>query len=271
MKKKGEVTTFVIIGILIVTAVVTFFFVRNTVFFRDLVEETQKTITVPEQAKIAKAYVESCVKDVADRGITLLSAQGGYVIIPDDTLPRGPVNMFSNYVDVFNDGTSAVPYWYYQAANGVDKVQMPALTVVGDQLEIFINDNLADCLQEFTVLRERGYEIDQGTPKSRVAISDENVRVDVSYPLDVQLRDFQFHFDTFSATTERALGKMYKAARDVLAAENEKFFIEDYALDSMAVYDEIPFSGVDFECSPRTWQRSKVIEAMKNIFAKEDA
>ncbi len=267
MKKRGEVTTFVIIGILIVTAVVTFFFVRNTVFFRDLVQETQKTITVPEQAKIVKAYVESCVKDVADRGITLLSAQGGYVVIPDDPLPRGPVNMFSNYVDIFNDGTSAVPYWYYQAANGVDKVQMPALTAVRDQLEVFINDNLAGCLQDFTVLRGRGYEIDQGAPRSRVAINDENVRVDVSYPLDVQLRDFQFHFDTFSATTERALGKMYKAARDVLAAENEKFFIEDYALDSMAVYDQIPFSGVDFECSPRTWQRSKVIEDMKNVFA----
>ena len=33
----------------------------------------------------------------------------------------------------------------------------------------------------------------------------------------------------------------------------------------MIVYDEIPYSGVDFECSPRTWKRTEVEKAFKNI------
>src|SRR3989344_1664238 len=115
LKKKGEVTTFIIVGIIIVTLAVTLFFARNTVLFRNLVSETQKTITVPEQAKIVKVQVESCMSDTVKAAADLMMSQGGYIFIPNDPIPRGPANMFSNYVDIFNEGSSTVPYWYYQA------------------------------------------------------------------------------------------------------------------------------------------------------------
>ncbi len=267
VQKKGEVTTFVIVGIIIVVLAVTLFFARNTVLFRNLISETQKTITVPEQAKIVKVQVESCIRDTIKDGADLMMSRGGYIVIPTDPMPRGPANMFSNYVDIFNEGSSTVPYWYYQAANGVDKVQVPEMNAVRSQLENYLNSNIVDCLDRFSLLRGRGYEIAYSEPKSRVSILDDEIKSDVAFSIDLRLRDFNFEFDDFSVSVESGLGRMYKAARDVLSAENEKNFLENYALDSMVVYDSIPFSGVDFECSPRTWQRSKVIEAMKNVFA----
>ena len=265
--KRGEVTTFIVVGIIIVTLAVTLFFARNTVLFRNLVSETQKTITVPEQAKIVKVQVGSCMSDTAKAAADLMMSQGGYIFMPNDPIPRGPANMFSNYVDIFNEGSSTVPYWYYQAANGVDKVQMPDMSTMRSQLESYLNSRLVDCLDKFSLLRARGYDISYEDPVSNVTILDNELKVDAAFPISLRLRDFSFSFDKFSVSVESGLGGMYKAARDLLSAENEKFFLENYALDSMVVYDSIPFSGVDFECSPRTWQRSKVIEAMKNVFA----
>ena len=72
LKKKGEVTTFIVVGIIIVTLAVTLFFARNTALFRDLVSETQKTITVPEQAKIVKLQVELCMSETVTAATDLI-------------------------------------------------------------------------------------------------------------------------------------------------------------------------------------------------------
>ena len=50
-----------------------------------------------------------------------------------------------------------------------------------------------------------------------------------------------------------------------MTAEDEQTFLERYASDMIVTYDELPSSGIDFECSPKTWQKSKVIQDFKRV------
>ena len=87
----------------------------------------------------------------------------------------------------------------------------------------------------------------------------------MNYPVSIEIRDFKFDFVKFYEKADYSLGRLYDLALKVLESENEEKFLENKTLDIMIVYDEIPYSGVDFECSPKTWKRTEVEKAFKEI------
>ena len=86
--------------------------------------------------------------------------------------------------------------------------------------------------------------------------------------ININLNNQEFNLDKFTVSADKNLGKLYDLAKEIFLKENTVFFIESYVLDSMAVYSEkIPYSGIDFECSPKTWTKTEVIDNVKNALA----
>jgi len=143
--KRGQVTAFAIVGIAILALVITVFFVKDTLFMRDLFKQKEESITLPEHADKVKTFMRSCFEETLRRGIDLLSSRGGYIDIPEDVLPKGIINPMSNYLDVFNDGFVRVPYWVYQTQSGVLKTQAPTKTMMEITLSEYMDNNVASC------------------------------------------------------------------------------------------------------------------------------
>ncbi|MDP4012589.1 MAG: hypothetical protein Q8R00_03210 [Candidatus Nanoarchaeia archaeon] len=261
-KSKGQVTVFVIIGIVIVAAVVTAYFFSSQVLKSGWEREREKAASVPSQAQLIKTHVESCVKEVAEQGARLLGAQSGYIDIPEDLTVRNPLNPFSNSVEL--GGGAEVPYWYYENSAGIQREQVPSISQMQIELESYLDNNLNKCFN-YEQFGEQGYSVQAGRPISSVEIDDDQVLVSVDYPVDLDLRDFEFKFEKFYEKVDIPLGRLYEIALDILETENREMFLENKTLDDMIVYDEIPFSGVDFDCSPRTWTKSQVVTSLKNI------
>ncbi|MBI2110137.1 hypothetical protein HYT58_03125 [Candidatus Woesearchaeota archaeon] len=166
---RGQITHFVIFGVIIVGAVFLLMTLRKTT----LKEEGIKSIAVPEQAKPVKEVVDSCINGIASDGANLMGFQAGYINVPADSKPRSIVNQFSNNLEIFPNTDIVVPYWYYLKSNNVEKTQIPKLKDMENELASYIEWNLKDCLANVRPLADNGYEINFGDAETDVTIGNE--------------------------------------------------------------------------------------------------
>lgn len=71
--KKGQITIFIIIGILIVSALTYFISVKTKT---SSIEETPQIEDVPEELQPVNAYVQGCIILTAKQGLKILGMQG---------------------------------------------------------------------------------------------------------------------------------------------------------------------------------------------------
>jgi hypothetical protein len=133
MAKRGQVTIFIIVGILIVSAVLVFFLYIKPKFIDD---------------KTAQTGFEGCVKDVIEENMKKLEKGG--MIDPEFTY-------------LYND--EKIPYLcytpdYYTTCT----VQVPFLTnIYIENLEKLTSQGINDCYQDsISELREQGYSVTSG-------------------------------------------------------------------------------------------------------------
>ena len=266
MNKRAQATAFVIIGLVLASIVILIFYFRA-----ELLETlTKKSITeepITEQSQKIDIYTKSCLSSTLEEGLLTLGMQGGFINIPEAEFPPLPYNMLSNSLDVFNKGTLRVPYWYYRTPNNLEKTNIPTINSMEQELASYIDARLGSCLNDFLPLKLQGFSISHSTPKTKIIIGNEEVIAELNMNVDVQYKDQTFTFSKFKSKQDSPLGNLYKKALEIFEYENEKTFIENTTLDFMAVYDQIPFTDIDFECSPRTWLKTKVAIDLKAILA----
>ncbi|MDD5650550.1 MAG: hypothetical protein PHF86_09060, partial [Candidatus Nanoarchaeia archaeon] len=90
MEKRGQVTTFMIVGFILVVFVISFFIVRQYVLKSDLQRLTEKSLTVPEKIKPIKQKFDTCLESITIDALKLAGSQSGYVQVPINNVPINP-------------------------------------------------------------------------------------------------------------------------------------------------------------------------------------
>lgn len=265
--RRGQVAAFTILGLVVVAIFSTVYVFREEIFGATFGRETSQALAVPPQAEKLRVFVDSCIGEVAEEALSTLSLQGGYINLPSADVPASPVYPFSNNFDLFGDSGNEVPFWFFEDAYGVQQTQVPSLRDMEKEIESYIDGFLSVCINDFVTFKQQGYSISFTPPKAAVTIGEKNVLFSVDFPIDFVVRDFDFSFDTFNKRVSSPLHELHAVAKEILVFENENYFIEDRVLEMMVVYDNIPFSGVDFECSPKSWTKTDVYNDLKNIMA----
>jgi hypothetical protein len=265
MQKRGQVTAFIILGVVIVILV------AMGIYYRGYIVQSLSSLGIVSGVKVPAAfqevnsYVETCIKDVSEDGIRLLGSQAGYLSIPDDNIPAGPANPFSNRLVIFNGGNMEVPYWYYIAANNIPVNAAPSVSSMETNLGDYIDSNLDNCLANFS-----GFDKFKITPmahKTSVTIEKDVVIVDVSFPINAKLDQSEYNFKKFTLDIDAALGKLYSMALQIQDSENTDYFLEDKTYDVLVLNEEIPLSETDFSCSPKVWSKAKVSTDLKRLLS----
>ncbi len=163
MKKRGQVTIFIIIAIILIAAVGLYFTFR----------ETFKINTYEPHVENVKLFVEECIKDTGEDAIYYIGQNGGYFLLPE----------LSTY--------SGIPYYYYNERN-----YMPSKERVAMEVSEYINEMLFFCTRDFVDFI--GLEIKQGNVTTKTIIEDEEVIFNIDYPLAItkanstsRLKDFE--------------------------------------------------------------------------------
>ena len=262
MKKRGQVTTFIILGIIIVALLIGTFYL-SSYGLKTRFEIEQAKISVNEEFIPVKNYFDSCIKSISLEGANIIGLQGGYINIPRDELTVNPLVPFSNKLQIFGNDALEVPYWFYETANGIQKVQVPDKKDMENELQNYIKNNLNNCLVNFTEFQD--YKINGFSDvKTEVTIDDEKIFVKVLSKLTANHKGLTQEFDKFLITLDVPLGKLYNKAKEILDKENKEYFFEQKTIDMLILYDQVPYSGINLNCNPKTWN----VESIKQDFKK---
>lgn len=273
MKKKGQVTIFIVIGVIILIASVSYFAV-NELFLKDQFQAAiEKTRNVPQQVLPITNYLSSCTKDLAIQGTNLLGIQGGYINLPTSNLPTSPFNPLNSFLEIIPNSNLKTAVWFREQSNGIQTTTAPTKASMEQELDDYIDLNFQSCINGLTQFSDQDFLfIISNKPKTKVTILEDKINVEVAFPIQILKEGISFNLESHYTQLNSPLGEMHTMAIEILNKENENFFMEEKTIDTLVAYDsEVPFSGTTTSCSPRIWSKTGVIQSLKNILMENVA
>ncbi len=243
---RGQVTIFIIIAILIVAAVVSFFTFREELF---------GTAIPSEFEPIYNSFL-NCLEEDLLTGIDVLESQGGYIYLPE--FERGSQNFpFSSQLNFVGN---PLPYWYYVSSNGVQKEQVPTKSGMEKDLGDFVENQISSC--SFESYYDEGFEISFENADAKINVKNSEVDLDLGVDMVFSKGDETLTIDNYHVVVNSFLGKLYDSAIEVYEKEQEDLFLENYAIDFLRLY--APVDGVELTCAPKVWEANEVFDSLQD-------
>lgn len=245
INKRGQLTVFIVVAIIIVASVALFFVFRETLTLQKL----------PSNIEPVYNNFLSCIEENTLAGISVLGSQGGYIYLPEFE-PGSRYMPFSSQFDFLGN---PIPYWYYVSGNNIPREQIPSKADMQNQLERFIEEEISDC--DFVPFYDQGFAISQDGANAKVTIRDNVVEVNLNSDLTISSEDGSYFINNHDISVSSNLGNLYDNARRIYEQEQETLFLEDYAIDILRLY--APVDGVELTCSPKTWSADEVFNDLE--------
>ena len=242
--KRGQVTIFIIIAIIIIALVAGFFLLRKNIVKGGL----------PSNMEPVYNSFLSCLEEETSVGVSVLESQGGYIQLPEFS-PGSAYMPFSSQLNFLGN---PIPYWYYVSGNGIEKEQFPSKQEMEEQLGDFIEKEVKNCV--FDSYYDQGFEIVQGEPNAKVSIMENNIRIDLDMDLSIQKEDESALVSNHKLDVKSNLGSLYDSALKVYDYEQSTLFLEEYGIDTLRLY--APVDGVELTCSPKTWIVNNIYQTL---------
>lgn len=199
--KRGQITTFAIIGIVIVAAVILVMYMRGQFFFGPVTPENLGT-----KLDSIEEHIENCIEETSPEYIERIAMQGGHLSTPEGT--------FRMRDDI------PISYLCYNIPDQKTcSNRLLLLTDMEEELASAIDTSLNSCinLNQFG----RGFELTSGRRETSVSIGEQNVNVQVRLPIAVTKGDVKLNEEMFSVTFDYPLGRLYDVGQDIINVEAE--------------------------------------------------
>ena len=153
MNKRGQVTIFIILAIIILAGIIAFFILRNNSNETDIFSSSGQTSSINK-------FIESCFEEIISEAFLLISFQGGYYNVPEPKKQLGPL---------------LIPYYLYEG-----KFNVPQIEEIEGQISSYIEENSERCLNNIS----GNYELkNKGEPNTNSKFEENELKVKVNFPL----------------------------------------------------------------------------------------
>jgi len=240
--RKGQVTIFIIIAIVIIAAVAAFFIFRSNL---------SPTTQIPQEFQPAYNTFLSCLQNNLQSGISILESQGGYIYLPQFE----PGSLYSPFSSQLNFLGNPIPYWFYVSGNNIAKQQVPSQSLMQTQLAQYVNQVARNC--DFGSFTDQNFLIQMGNPTASIAINPDQVQLTLNMDLSLNRGNDSAVVNVHKITVNSELGNLYKSALILYNYEQTNYFLENYTVDVLRNY--APVDGVQFTCSPLTWNANDIV------------
>ena len=247
-KKRGQITVFIVVGIIILFSVGLLLYVASI--------RPELRLFAPRESEIDQ-YIGSCLELTAEEAITLLGATGGYIDVPQ--------NIKQNDKAYFSFGIRTeprIPMWYYKG-----NFRIPLKSDFANNISGYVVENIDDCIGNFDILSDKFEFRKTGNTTVNTTIEQDRVFVQLDYPLDAKdrLTGVILSSIPIGRNIDVKLGKMYDMAIDILRTETKKLFFENLTIDLLSSGPDMPFTGMEFGCTPKQWRKSQLVDFAKNM------
>lgn len=248
---KGQITVFIILGILIVIAVGFIIYLSSRPVSEEF--EAKKTIAqVPQEVQPVYEFVQQCIYDTAKEGIKRLGEQGGYLYEKFNYDSFQPTE--SDAVSFTKSGSLIVPYWFHMSSPNscsqgcsyvVNKPPLTGSNSIEFELSKYVSENLLSCTN-FDSFKQQGYEIQVlDDPVIKATITDNNVFFSGSFPINVEKAGSITKFEDYYVPLDVNIKQAYNLASELLHLQQGGQFLEAGTIELINV-----FSGLDKDKLP---------------------
>ena len=194
MKKRGQVTAFIVIGLVLLIMVGLFIYLKTSYTTSQLSSER----TIDDDIKPIKINIESCLQTVLEEGIPFLAMRGGYYSMPVDsvtTIREGSPLAFD------------IPYYYTN-----DEFKAPNDATIKQALVMYVQENALHCFEEdetdmYTLTKG------SGTFTTTVDLTETEIQMQVEIPVTVETPEKEATLRFFTVGHPTPYYKMIKTAR----------------------------------------------------------
>ncbi len=189
--KRGQITLFIIIGIVILFGVFIILF---------LVQQTRQIPAppvekVPLEVESIRLYVQNCVDSTSELGWTAIGLKGGMMEEPRNKFVEPPFEFL----------TSSTRGAY----------AFPTLDEVKTQYDLYMKDSLRSCANNFVDFVEQGYRFTQGEINAQVIFSQNDITTTVDYPLTITKGNATSSLNRFISAKPIRFLKIYEVAQNI--------------------------------------------------------
>jgi hypothetical protein len=186
MQKRGQVTIFLIIAVLVIALIAVFF------IFREKLGVQSNSLEIsPIQTKIV-----SCLESTTEEGIIYIGLQGGYYEVPKNVSK----SLFGG----------EIAYYYINSLKS-----LPSIEKIESELEEYIEINLENCI-DFESIEEQGFNVTQGNVSASVNINEDEIKSDIIYPLLISKGEDKYRLTKFESSLNSNIEKVYSASEEVV-------------------------------------------------------
>ncbi|MCK5149817.1 hypothetical protein KAJ87_02735 [Candidatus Pacearchaeota archaeon] len=243
MEKKGQVTIFIIVGILIVSSIALFFLFRGNI----IPEIGGKSEQNPN------IFLESCIEDKIREGIDLISIHGGYI--------ENPLNIYFKFED--ENSPQHISYLCYnQEPYALCVNQEPMLIKrLEDEIYDYISGDVRICFDDLTSsLEKQGHIVDASYGSFDVDLAEGKVIIEVDGEIVLTKTGETTKQEDFSVIIP---SKLYDLARVVQEIVNKEAIVGEFGPTDMGNYP-------DFEINEHRTRDSSVIYLVKHKESNEE-
>lgn len=252
---RGQITVFIILGIVVLLAVGVIFYLRSEVsILKPGGIFSFKTTAV-------STYVDSCLNDVSEKGLILLGDQGGYIEIPENIARDRKAGIWLD-----SKGVAVIPFWYYKGQQ-----RIPSMDNMEEELEVYVEEGLIDCLDNLEDFQKEYSTEEIRELDVKTKIGRKSVTFEAEYVLKVKSKDES----TSSSDIGRSgveidvnLKEMHDLATEITSSESVDMYFEKMTIDLMSMNPDIPFTGLEFHCGSLIWTIDSIKDELKYMLTQ---
>jgi hypothetical protein len=190
--KRGQVTVFIILGVLIIFSAALAFFLMNL--------STPENNSIPDNTQI-EFFIQECLDKAGENSLKKTFSHGGYY----KPLQKGLLNFYQD-----NELFSVPSYFESEKSSLISLNQFKQEISRGAEKELLV------CLEDFSPFTEKGILIQAGSPKIRVDFSNEEAIFLLEYPLTITTKKQEIAVSTFSTKIPVEFKTHYTILKDFL-------------------------------------------------------
>jgi hypothetical protein len=180
MNKKGQVTIFIIIAVILVISILIIFLIRQQDFQSSQID-----------SKPVELFIESCIEEEAYKIIEKVAEGGGYYFPPEVSTKTG----ITYYITNKNNLTPSKEY-------------------IENEISFYLEKKLFFCTQNFIDFQD--FNITQGEIKAKTRIENETVSLDIKYPLSIKKAENSAFLQDFKVEIPIRLGILHYSAQEFI-------------------------------------------------------
>ncbi|MBI4439595.1 hypothetical protein HY638_01325 [Candidatus Woesearchaeota archaeon] len=286
MRNKGQVTLYIIMGLVLLIAVALVYYVR-TLPEKEIAGEVKRADELPTQFLPVSDFVDACLARISTEAITKLGNRGGYIQPETYGITSVTADPTSGSAVQFSPRSSMnVPYWYFmKSGNGCRGscefiVQRPSLHASGKtdssietQISNYVSQNIERCTSNFEQFRAQAMDVEKtGDISAKTTVTENDIAIVLNYPLKITQDNSIGEVNEFSTRMALNLKRIYELGSLLTELEGQYRFLERDVLNLIVLFSEIdskklpPMAETEFKFGSGTsWTKSDVKDRIEGM------